>query len=534
MIRKFGWIGTALLIFTSLASAADDGFLRNKTLEVLDAYCPAGSHIVRSALTLVGTVSDQDFVHLIGGNDERACLASLNTIVHEDNHTLHTFFGREVLKNKFGSFSDVFYSYDYFYLANGAFTLMKKTKTFPSKEMIPTIPERLRTFRFPDYIDTSNELQSTQNEGIYGLLDEFNSYYQGTKVEFDLLGYYEKKGKAATWHDFFSGVNTTYYGCLEFRFFILKYLMYAKAHHPDIYRGILDNKAWCYTFLAVNQNVSDLMRDYFAEKPAIFERLRGYGWKVSEQDNMLYINQGNGTVGHMNFMIVYTLLDEEMKKPEYLAVLETVKEHARGWDPESVYAVIAAEMKDRLYTDTQGGTVDPYAPRLENRASLEDIADEADPEGDAARPFIDLMNASVEKDADGLIVRMRLADLSHPLTFNQPGVRENTMEYRWAAMFDTNGDGEDEYSVELVGFKDPEAKTVRGGIVDNAQMSVWKQTGDGAEKTDAHLRGEQKGNELIIEVLPCDFVSTISPKTRVHFKTFYSDGKTEEEDIMPD
>jgi len=233
-------------------------------------------------------------------------------------------------------------------------------------------------------------------------------------------------------------------------------------------------------------------------------------------------------------MAVYSLMDEEMKKTEYLAMQKIVKKHAAGWDPESVYANIAVEMKDRQYTDTQGGTVDPYAPRLENRASLEDIADEADPEGDAARPFIDLVNASVEKDADGLIVRMRLADLSQPLTFNQPGVRDNTMEYRWAAMFDMNGDGRDEYSAEWVWFKDPEGKKIGGGIVDNAQMSVWKMTGDGAEKADAHLRGEQKGNELILEVLPCDFVSSIGPKTRVHFKTFYSDGKTEEEDLMPD
>jgi hypothetical protein len=534
MLGKLAWIGTSLLIFTSLSSASDDGFLRKTTLDLLDAYCPDGRFIVRSALSLVGTVSDKDFTGMIDGSDERACLNAINTIVHEDNHTLHTFWGREVLKKKFGSFSDVFYSYDYFYLSDGAFTLMKKTPTFPSREMIPTIPENLRTFRFPDYIDTSEELQSTQHEGIYGLLDEYNSYYHGTRASFDLLGYYEKKGKSATWHDYFTGVNSTYYACLEFRFFILKYLMYAKAHHPDLYQGILDNKAWCYTFIEVDRNASALLREYFAEKPAVFERLRGYGWTVSEQNGYLYINQGNGNAGHMNFMNVVELLDGEMKKSEYLDMTETVREHARGWNPESVYAVVEAEMKDSRYTDTQGGKVDPNAPRLENRASLEDIADETDPEGDAAHPFIDLVKASVEKDADGLIVRMRLADLSGPLTFNQPRVPDNAMEYRWAAMFDMDGDGEDDYSVELVGFKNPGAKTVRGGIVENTQKSLWKLTGDGAEMVEARVRGEQKGNELILEVLPCGFVSSIGGKTRVHFKTFYSDGKTEDEDRMPD
>jgi hypothetical protein len=534
MNSRFTRIAAILIMAASLASAKNDDFLRKKTLEILDAYCPDGSFIVRSDLSLVGTVSDKDFVSLIDGEDERACLNSINTVVHEDNHSLHTFWGREVLKKKFGGFFDVFYNYDYYYLSDGAFTLMKKTKTFPSREIVPSIPDDLRTFRFPDYVETSNEIQSTQNEGIYGLLDEFNSYYQGTRASFDLLAYYQKAGKSANWHDFFTGVNSTYYGCLEFRFFILKYLMYAKAHHPDVYQAILDNTAWCYTFLEVDMNSSGLLDEYFAAKPAIFERLRGYGWTVSEQNYRLYINQGNGNVGHMNFMNVVELLDGEMKKAEYLDMINTLEERADGWDPESVYPVIEAEMKGMWTEDTRGGTVDTQAPRLENRASLEGIADLEDPEGDAGHSFIDLVNASVEKDEDGLIVRMGLAGLPQQLAFNQPRVPDNAMEYRWAALFDLDGDGEDEYSVELMKFKDPRGKSVRGGILSNAQMSVWRLRGDGAEMVEADVRGEQKGNELILDVLPCDFVSSIGPETRIHFKTYYSDGKSEDEDLMPD
>jgi hypothetical protein len=124
-------------------------------------------------------------------------------------------------------------------------------------------------------------------------------------------------------------VNSTYYGCLEFRFFILKYLLYAKAHHPEVYQEVLDNAAWCYTFLEVDLNASALMDEYFAAKPAIFKRLRGYGWTVSEQNYRLYINQGNGNAGHMNFMNVVELLDAELKKPEYLDMIRTLEERRR-------------------------------------------------------------------------------------------------------------------------------------------------------------------------------------------------------------
>jgi hypothetical protein len=129
---------------------------------------------------------------------------------------------------------------------------------------------------------------------------------------------------------------------------------------------------------------------------------------------------------------------------------------------------------------------------------------------------------------------MRFAGLPPRLVFNHPAALDNAMEYRWAALFDLNGDGEDEYSVELTEFKDPQRETIRGGVAENAQMAVWRLRNDGAEKEEADVRGEQKGNELILEVLSCDFVSSIRPETRIHFKTFYSDGKSEDEDIMPD
>jgi hypothetical protein len=286
--------------------------------------------------------------------------------------------------------------------------------------------------------------------------------------------------------------------------------------------------------MAVDRNVSDLIRSYFDKKPAIFERLRGYGWKVVEQDNMLYINAKGRNIGHMNFIEVFTLLDGEMKKPEYLAILRTVEENAAGWDMESTYAEIARAMKDTEETDTRGGAVDVHAPRLENRRSLEDVADLSDPEGDTNHSFVDLVKASVAKDDDGLLVRMRLAGLPDRLIFNQPGVPENQMEYRWAALFDMDGDGVDEYSIEAVNFKDPDAGKVKGGILENTQQTLWKMSGDGADAVDVTIRGGREESELILDVSNCDFVSSIGKKTRVHFKTFYTDGKNHDQDLVPD
>jgi hypothetical protein len=529
------WFAAVLVIaVTFSASAANDAFLKKKTLELLDAYCPDGSKIVRMCMPLYPKIAENEFMTMIDGSDERACLNSLNTVVHEENHLANTFIGREVLKEKFGKFSDVFYDYDYYYLKNDRFSLMHKTPTFPSIEMVPSFPERLRTFRFDTYINTQNTLQSTQNEGIYGLLDEMNSYYQGTKAAYDLLGYYEKKGEDAKWHDYFGGVNSSHYGCLEFRLYILKYLMFAEKKHPDIYKGILNNKTWCGTFLEVDRNVSDMLQSYFEVKPAIFERLRGYGWSVSEDINTLTIEANGRTSSHINFMGVIELLTEEMKKPEYLAMLRIIEELAKGWDPETVYSEVALAMKETKLTDTQGGIVDPNVPRLENRRRMEDVADLSDPEGDVEHPFVDLVGASASKDGDGLVVRMRLAGFPDRLTFCQPGVPENRMEYKWAVMFDLEGDGTDDFSIELTNFKPPESEPVTGDPLKEAQLTVWELNDLGGEASTVLFRGGKIGNELIFDVPMCGLVSSIGPETQVRFETYYTDGRTEDVDQMPE
>jgi hypothetical protein len=530
-IRKT-WICALSVFFISSVLPEEKPELRQFTLDLLETYCPDGYRIVSSMDNLEPKVSDTDFTNLIDGNDERACVTSINTIVHEDNHGANTFIGREVLKQRFGRFSDVFYHYDYYYLNDGRFILLKKTPVFMSRELVPEIPERMRTYRF-DYIDTGDTLQSTQHFGIYGLLDEFNSYYQGTKAGFDLLGYFEEKGSEADWHDFFTLVNSTYYGCLEMRYYILKYLMFAKKRHPEVYQGILNNKDWCAAFLAVDRNVSGLMQAYFDKKPEIFERLRGFGWKVSEQNDRLTINTGRRNKSHMNFMEIYELLDMEMKKPEYQAVLSTIKGAAQGWDPESVYGEVEAAMKEADRWDTQGGSVDPHAPRLEDRIGLEAIADMKDPSGDTEHPFIDLLKASVSRDESGLVVRIRVADIPEQLTFNQAGVQENELEYQWSVLFDLQNDSRDEYSLGMVHFKEPDASTGPGELMDNVQVTLWKLEADGASKVDVNIRGAREGNELILDVPSCEFVSSIRANTRIRLMTSYTDGERNDEDLMP-
>lgn len=536
-------INLFLMILISATSllANDRQFLREKTLQLLNTYCPDGARIVQMALKNVPEDGDQDFTSMIDGDDEQACLTSINTIVHEENHGLNAFMGRVVLKEKSGQFSDEFYDYDYFYLKDGQFTLVRKIPTFPSREMVPTFPEHLKTFRFDTYIDTENAIQSTQVDGFFGLLDEFNSYYQGTRAAYNLLGYYENKGTAANWHDFFIGVNATHYGCLEFRLYLLKYLQFARERHPDIYRNIIENKDLMHTFLAIDQNVSEFFQSYFNKKPAIFERLRGYGWKISENANMLYINSSGRNVGHSNFMDVYNLLTDEMKKDEYQSLLALMRQNAQNWDAESVYPDVRpgdnpGDVADQPAepNDVPDDAAKKCCPVPANTIPFTNLLKLRDPAGDVSFQFVDLFEVSVEKNDNTLVVRMRLANLPAQLTFNQRGVADNELEYEWAAFFDLDGDGTDDYGLELMNFKAPAARTTRGNIIENTQLSLWELSQNNASTVDVPVQGQQRGNELIIEVPSCSFVSGIQENTKIHFRTYYTDGDSTAGDGVPD
>jgi hypothetical protein len=378
-------------------------------------------------------------------------------------------------------------------------------------------------------------MQSTQNEGVYGLLDEMNSYYQGTKASFDLLPYYQKKGKSAEWRDYFYGVNSTLFACLEFRYYVLTYLFYASEKHEDVYNGIMDNPAFLNAFLEIDRNVSDLIRDYDATRAELYKQFQGWGWKIKEDNIHLTLVVNGRNRQRMNFLGTFNLLNEAMKDSAYSKeMIGLIERYAQGWNPEMAYEEVAKAMRETKDADTQGGKVDVNAPRMDDRAALEEIADLSDPKGDVKRPFVDLILASVAKDEEGLLVKMQFADLSAPLAFNQQKVQDNTKEYSWSMFFDMDGDGDDDYYLGYEHFKDPQAGLTKGGIVENTQLSLWKLKKNGAEMMDVRLRGKQDGNELVIDVAAGDFTSRVDGNTKIHCETFYTDETREYGDRMPD
>ena len=126
---------------------------------------------------------------------------------------------------------------------------VEMTTTFPSNELIDVIASEFRTGRFEGYINAS-EFHVTQTRGVYGLLNEFMSYYQSGLATFEMSKSLNLLDDPNTAVLYSLNAAIPYY---EFRYWILTYLIYAQDNHPLIYSEVMANAEFKESFLAIDQ-----------------------------------------------------------------------------------------------------------------------------------------------------------------------------------------------------------------------------------------------------------------------------------------
>lgn len=306
--------------------------VKARAWQLLKKYDPNGYMIVkgyydtpasfRVGKTSINLGSNIDFIAFMGGSTDADIANDLNTVVHEVCHLYTQRLAYKTLQ-KTPTLYNRKKHYSLFFINEKKSILVTQTQTFPSREISKAIPEKLRTFRFKTYIFPSQTSQGTQIEGIYGLLDEMNAYFQGTKTSMNLYKYYinETKQKPSDWFNFFSEIDANYYAYLEFKFYILKYMIWARKHHPYIYQGILANRNFRKAYNAVDEGFGQLITKYFTLKQKILDQLKEKGHKVRQTERYTFIdNRGRG-----NFLKPYKLLKAELAKPAYQLIMKALK-----------------------------------------------------------------------------------------------------------------------------------------------------------------------------------------------------------------
>ena len=120
------------------------------------------------------------------------------------------------------------------------------------------IPEALRTTHYDRYVSSEvSPIQGSRSDGVYGLLDEFASYCWQLNNHVKLIPFRGEK-TYVQWG--------SYLNYMEFRYYILSYLLYAREHYPELYEEITDNEAFCRAFTAIDERFAGFVQDYLTAK----------------------------------------------------------------------------------------------------------------------------------------------------------------------------------------------------------------------------------------------------------------------------
>ncbi len=308
---------------TTTTVRSSGGGARGEILRVLQQYSPTGYEIVHASETFpssytlggftINMPSTGDFMMYYDGNVG----SSINTIVHEMCHhysSMQTY----VMMEERGNYD---WNKHYIcYYTGGSTILVMFGDVFPAKEINAIAPPAIKTDRYETYVYPSEAQMSTQIEGVLGLLDEFNAYYQGTKSAFELYDYYlnETQGTPANWLEYFQEVFGTFYAYAEFKLFILNYMIYAKSKHTAVYNALMSNNDFKKAFVTVDENWQELIAAIFQRKAELIRYLRDErGYRVDESGEFLMINGS----GRSLFMEEYNKLMQELAKPAYQQVM---------------------------------------------------------------------------------------------------------------------------------------------------------------------------------------------------------------------
>ena len=244
---------------------------RENVLSLLDAIDPDGAYIIRNSST-------SSFTFWFGSAKTIGeGLNSLSTAVHEQ---CHDFCGKTT-GLRYNSIQGKYMpANERIYIGNGQHILVSMTDVFPSSEMVESIPESLRTYRFDTYVDGDPVTGSIQF-GPYGMLDEFAAYCWGVHNDIQQVAFRKANNLSIRY-------TNSFLAYAEFRYYILHYMLYAKDNYPTVYSGILNNSSFRQAF-----NTIDNLFAVYADKQKSSYFMSSWNVLMQEMSKTEYVNMAN-------------------------------------------------------------------------------------------------------------------------------------------------------------------------------------------------------------------------------------------------
>ena len=114
---------------------------------------------------------------------------------------------------------------------------------FRSADFAGLVPDELeqRIFRYQTYVSDTSTV-SANVSGIYGLLDEYSAYMNGTRFSLIAAEKLLALGNIEEAFERMRDASQCYYAYYEFRLFIAWYLQYAEKYNKDVYQHLMNHR----------------------------------------------------------------------------------------------------------------------------------------------------------------------------------------------------------------------------------------------------------------------------------------------------
>lgn len=187
------------------------------------------------------------------------------TVVNGTNKEWDQDTSRGVLLNDFGTViheSTHHFNGSSYLVIPGIEIPVTKKSTFTSSEFKTMVPADAskRIFRYDTYVGEGSVV-SANVSGIYGLIDEFSAYENGTRADVLAAKSALAKGDTVLAKKFLSQAQGTYFAYYEFNLFIAWYLHYGKINHPDIYKETMADDNLRVTYTMIDQEFATTISD---------------------------------------------------------------------------------------------------------------------------------------------------------------------------------------------------------------------------------------------------------------------------------
>lgn len=268
---------------------------------------------------------------------------------HEETHALQAYYPYVILQRA-GRTADDFTRFTMYTVDGNRGVLVRRLRDFldeiPSVAIVEDkVPTALRSDRYDPYIRNREA-----HDGVFGLLDEFDAYYQTVHTAYDLYGYVrdELPDDGQTWKSYLELLGMSYSDAYaEFRYFVLVYMTTLKGQDPQLYQRLMDDGGVPTAFTLIDTAFTDLAK---AARLRVREEIPGLlqsrGYRVTTRDSDTPVGSASGTSINATYLDIRgedgrfqgsiwlesplsTLLGEETAKPVYQAMLLELRRAAQ-------------------------------------------------------------------------------------------------------------------------------------------------------------------------------------------------------------